>query len=43
MPWAYIQTKDQFDGPIFWGAYIQEGGGGLHSGGKTLQQRYQNK
>ena len=23
MPWAYIWTKDKFDGPIFKGAYIK--------------------
>ena len=24
MPWAYIRTKDKFDGPIFRSAYIRE-------------------
>ena len=24
MPWAYIRTKDKFNGPMFEGAYIRE-------------------
>ena len=33
-PWAYIRTKDKFDGSIFGGAYKREGS---YSRGETLQ------